>query len=180
MLVYVFLAPGFEEAEAITPYDMLLRAGLDVKTVAVSDGLGVRSAHGVLIHADTTIDALDSTVPDMVVLPGGMPGAKNLYENRTVCRFVTDAAKRGAFIGAICAAPLIPGRLGLLKGKKATCYPGFEDQLEGAVFAGGKVVRDGTVITAAGMGVALEFGAALIEALCGKEAADRVLAQIMA
>lgn len=180
MTVFEFLAPGFEIAEAMTPYDMLLRAGAQVKLISITKELEVRSAQGAVVKADVCIDKLGGAVPDMIVLPGGMPGAQNLHDSPLVRQYLLDAAMRGNVIGAICAAPFILGSLGLLAGKKATCYPGFEDKLQGATFVGGKVVTDGNIITSAGMGCALEFGYALAAAFAGRETANRVMKQIMA
>ncbi len=179
-MVYLFLAPGFEIAEAMTPYDMLLRAGADVKLVSITKDLTVRSAQGVSVVADCLIDKLPSAIPEMVVLPGGMPGAQNLCDHPLVKRYVLDAEMRGNTIGAICAAPFALGTWGVLRGRDATCYPGFEEKLEGARFVGGKVVVSGNVITSAGMGAALDFGYALAVAYAGREVANRVMKQIMA
>lgn len=162
---YLLLADGFEEIEALCPLDLLRRAGVEIKTVALGESREVFGAHGVTVLADMTIKSVLDPEPGMIILPGGMPGAKNLRESDTVCRMVESAAERGAFIGAICAAPYILGELGLLRGKRAVCFPGFEDKLEGAMLVKEKVVRDGNIITAAGMGVALEFGLALVEAV---------------
>ena len=178
-MTYLFLANGFEEMEALVPYDCLLRAGVTVRTVSVSGDPNVRGAHGVVVRADMTADQLKAGMPDCVILPGGMPGAQNLFDSPLVRSVVSEAAAAGAVIGAICAAPFVLGRLGLLNGKKATCFPGFEGELGGAVYTGDRVVRDGNIITARGAGVALLFAKALIEALCGKETADRVMNQMM-
>lgn len=178
-MIYEFLADGFEEVEALTPYDMLLRAGADIKTVSLNRGKTVTGAHGVRIEADITLDEA-AKAPDAVVLPGGMPGAKNLRESETVCRIVKETAARGGVIGAICAAPFILGELGLLEGKSAICYPGFEKCLHGAKISDKRVVSDGNTVTAAGMGVALEFGAELITVIYGSEKAAEVLRSVMA
>lgn len=179
-MTYLFLANGFEEMEALVPYDCLLRAGVDVKTVSVSGDPNVRGTHGVVVRADMTVDQIKKGMPDCVILPGGMPGAQNLFDSPVVRSVVSEAAAAGAVVGAICAAPFVLGRLGLLNGKKATCFPGFEGELEGAVYTGERVVRDGNIITGRGAGVAPLFAKALIEALCGKETADRVFEQMMA
>lgn len=179
-MVYIFLAPGFEIAEALVPCDILLRAGAKVQLVSITKELAVRSAQGVTVLADTTIEKLNGAVPHMIVLPGGMPGAQNLRESALVCQYLLDADLRGNTIGAICAAPFILGELGLLKGKKATCYPGFENHLEGATFVGGKVAIDKNIITASGMGAAQQFGYALAVAYAGREKANAVMKQIMA
>lgn len=178
-MIYEFLADGFEEVEALTPYDMLLRAGADIKTVSINGSKTVIGAHGIKLEADIVLN--DATeIPSAVVLPGGMPGAKNLRESEAVCRAVKETAERGGVVGAICAAPFILGELGILIGKEATCYPGFEKCLHGAVVSGKRVVTDGNTVTAAGMGVALEFGAELISVIYGREKADEVLCSVMA
>lgn len=178
-MIYEFLADGFEEVEALTPYDMLLRAGAEIKTVSLNKTKTVTGAHGIKLEADITLDEATLT-PEAVVLPGGMPGAKNLRESETVCRIVRETAGRGGVVGAICAAPFILGELGLLEGKKAICYPGFEKCLHGAVISDRNVAVDGNIVTAAGMGAALEFGAELIAVIYGREKADEVLRSVMA
>ena len=173
-MVLVFLANGFEETEAIAPIDILRRNGQKVVTVGIGDDV-ITSAHGVTVVPDVTeadIDTGDDI--DMIVLPGGMPGTLNLEKSRTVQDMIDFCVRNGKFIGAICAAPSILGRKGLLKGKKATCFPGFEELLEGAEFTGAPVELDGNIITARGAGVALEFGLKLVEALSGKPAADKI------
>ena len=115
----------------------------------------------------------------MMILPGGMPGAKNLYENKALMELLMRHAAQNKPIGAICAAPFILGKSGLLNGKHATCYPGFEEDLLGAVCTGEGVVTDGNIITAKGMGVSLAFSLAITELLCGKEKADAIAMQIM-
>ncbi len=178
-MTYLFLADGFEEMEALVPYDCLLRAGVEIKTVSITADRTVRGAHGVAVQADLTADQIKKGLPDCVILPGGMPGAQNLFDSALVRSVVSESAAMGSVVGAICAAPFVLGRLGLLNGKKATCFPGFEKELTGAVYTGERVVRDGNVITARGAGVAQLFARALIEALCGKETADRVFQQMM-
>lgn len=181
-MVYLFLAPGFEEIEALCPLDLLRRAGVDVTTVAIgTPTAAVPGAHGITVMADMTEDAFDPASPaEMLILPGGMPGAANLDASPTVDAAIVNAVKTDAYLSAICAAPMILGRRGLLRGKSATCFPGFEGELEGAVLADARVVRDGKLITAAGMGVALDFGLALVAALCGKEKADALRAGVQA
>ena len=174
-MIYMFLANGFEETEALAPLDLLIRAGADIKTVAVGcDGKSVVGAHGIKVEADIGEDEAVYENIDMVILPGGMPGATNLDESDTVEKMLAYASDNGAYLAAICAAPMILGKRGHLVGKRATCYPGFEEYLLGALTTPEKVVRDGKVITAVGMGAALEFGLVLIEALFGKEAAEKI------
>lgn len=178
-MVYLFLANGFEEIEALCPLDLLRRAGVAVTTVGVG-GEQITGSHGITVQADISDAFYTDAAPEMIILPGGMPGAKNLDESRTVDAAIKAAARRGAFIGAICAAPFLLGRRGLLAGKEAICFPGFEAELAGAALSQKRVVRDGNVITAAGMGVALEFGLALVAALKGEDAAKALRAAVLA
>lgn len=175
----MFLAEGFEETEAITPLDMLRRAGADIKTVSITKNREVTGSHGITVTADCTLQTVPNEPVEMVILPGGMPGAKNLYACEEVKNVVVNTYNAGGFVAAICAAPFILGQLGLLNGKKATCYPGFEEQLTGAKITGRGAVRDGNIITAAGMGVAAEFGYELIKAVKGKQEADKVVNSIL-
>ena len=140
----------------------------------------IRGAHGITVHADIPDTLFADSTPDMVILPGGMPGAANLDASRVVDAAVRVAARRGAYLAAICAAPLVLGRRGLLADKRATCFPGFEAELTGATLATERVVRDGNIITAAGMGVALEFGLALVAALKGEDAAAALRRAVLA
>lgn len=176
-MVYLFLANGFEEVEALAPLDILRRAGVEVTTVGVGGDM-IRGAHGITVQADMPDTLFADAAPDMIVLPGGMPGSKNLDESRIVDMALKAAARRGAYLAAICAAPMVLGHRGLLAGKRATCYPGFESELTGATVATEKVVTDGKIITAAGMGVAIEFGLALVAALKGREVAEGIRAAI--
>ena len=169
-MVYLFLANGFEEIEALAPLDLLRRAGVEVTTVGVG-GEMIRGSHGIVVQADMPDTMYMDTNPEMISLPGGMPGSKNLDESRIVDAAVKTATRKGAYIAAICAAPFILGKRGLLKGKEAICYPGFEEQLTGAKISAEKVVRDGNFITAAGMGVAVDFGLKLVEVLKGAQTA---------
>ena len=178
-MIYMFLANGFEEIEALCPLDLLRRAGLEVTTVGIT-GDRICGAHGITVEADIPEGLFADASPDMVILPGGMPGSKNLDESRTVDPALKAAARRGAFLAAICAAPMVLGRRGLLEGKRATCFPGFEEELRGATVVSDRVVRDGNIITAAGMGVALEFGLALVAALKGEQAADELRRAVLA
>ncbi len=174
-MVYLFLANGFEETEAICPLDMLRRAGADVRTVAVgTDTLAVRGSHGITVTADISESELDASDVEMVVLPGGMPGADNLFASETVKSTLAKVKNANAYIAAICAAPYILGRLGYLRGKNAVCYPGFEDRLEGANVVSTPVITDGNIVTARGAGAAMQFGLALVAALCGKDKADAI------
>ncbi len=180
-MVYLFLAEGFEEVEALTPVDYLRRAGISVTTVGVG-GQFITGAHGITVKADVTeADVCAECDPiDMVVLPGGMPGTLNLAASETVCAFIKKAVEKNAFVAAICAAPSILGEMGLLEGKEAICYPGFEEKLLGATVSKSTAVRDGNIITAKAAGCADLFAAELIAALKGKEFADKVLAAVFA
>lgn len=173
-MILVFLANGFEETEAIAPIDILRRNGQDVVTVGIGEEV-ITSSHGITVATDTTeTDIAFSDEIDMIVLPGGMPGTLNLEKSKAVQDAVDFCTANGKYIGAICAAPSILGRKGLLKGKRATCFPGFEDFLEGAQFTGEPVEHDGNIITARGAGVAIEFGLKLVEVLSGKAASDKL------
>ena len=162
--VYILLAEGFEEIEAITPADILRRMDINAVLVGISSKQ-VKGAHGIEITADMTLNRAAKTVPDGVILPGGMPGAKNLDSCRPVRELVAAVEKSGGIVAAICAAPMVLGRMGLLSGKKATCYPGFEEHLEGAEITGASVTADGNFVTANGPGAAAEFGFAIGEKL---------------
>ena len=172
------MADGFEESEAVVPTDILRRAGAKAVTVGVT-GETVVSSHKFRIKADITKDKviLDDTL-DMIVLPGGMPGTLNLEADETVQKTIDHCIKNNKYVCAICAAPSILGHKGLLKGKKATCFPGFEKDLTGAQPVDALAVTDGKIITGKGPGAAFDFGAALVTALYGKEKADTVLSQM--
>ena len=178
-MIYMFLAEGFEEVEALCPLDLLRRAGLEVTTVGVG-GVHITGAHGITVVADMTDAEFCDKNPTMVFLPGGMPGTLNLGKNPLVTETIRAASEQGAYLAAICAAPSILGDMGLLQGKEATCYPGFEARLTGARLSEHRVVRDGTIITAAGMGVALEFGLLIVETLCGTEKAKELRHAVIA
>lgn len=177
-MIYVFLADGFEETEAIAPIDMLRRAELDVVTVGIKND-GVKSSHGVPVLCDMTDMQveLDERL-EMIVLPGGMPGTLNLEGNTVVRSSIDYCVKKNVPIGAICAAPSILGKRGLLDGREATCFPGFEKFLTGARLSDKKVVTDGIFTTAAGAGVAVEFGLELVAVLRGRDASDKIRAAI--
>ncbi len=183
--VYLFLADGFEEIEALTPVDLLRRAGVPVVTVGVT-GKIVTGAHGIAVTADVTADEAqrmlaDGDTPAMVILPGGMPGASNLDASPLVDTFLAAAVEADAYIAAICAAPMILGKRGLLNGKAAVCYPGFEEYLTGARLQekGCNCAWDGKIITAQAMGAATEFALTLTEALKGESTANKLRAAIL-
>ena len=173
-MIYCFLADGFEEIEALATVDVLRRADIDVTTVGVGSKV-ICGSHGMPVTADITLDEFNCGA-DMegVILPGGMPGTKNLFAEQRVKDAVSYAAARDLLVCAICAAPMILGRMGILCGKKATCFPGFEDELLDAYVRTDKVVVDGNIITGKGAGCALDFGFAITAKLKGEVAADRV------
>lgn len=178
-MIYLFLADGFEEVEALFPLDILRRAGADVKTVSVTGHEYVTGSHGITVKADITDEKFDENNITAVILPGGMPGTTSLDASETVHRALEKASEDGKIIGAICAAPSVLGKAGLLKGKEAICYPGFEKYLSGAKISDKKVVCDGNIITAAGAGVAREFGLALTAALFSPDAAEKIAKAII-
>ena len=178
-MIYLFLAEGFEEVEALAPLDLMRRAGLSVTTVGVG-GNTVTGAHGISVLADMAETDYADDAPEMIFLPGGMPGTLNLAASEVVQSAIRTAVKTNAYIAAICAAPSILGDLELLRGKEAICYPGFEDRLIGATVSQKRVVRDGKILTAAGMGVAVEFGLAIVEELLGTEKAEGLRRAVLA
>lgn len=177
-MIYVFLADGFEEIEALTSVDVLKRAGLSVKTVGINTDCPV-GAHGIAVKCDV----IDSEAEDIdslsaVVLPGGMPGAENLEHSRFVSDCIDSVMHNGGIVAAICAAPYVLGKKGILRGKKAICYPGFEGDLVGAEISESPVCRDGNVITAKGPGVSTEFALEIVRALVSDETADKIKLQM--
>ena len=165
--IFVFLAEGFEEIEALTPVDVLRRAGLSVQTVSVMDEQVVAGAHGVPVLADKMFAEINPEDAEMILLPGGLPGATNLDAHEGLSRMILDFAAAEKPLAAICAAPLVLGNRGLLQGKKATCYPGFETYLQGAEYTAALVEKDGNIITGKGPGAAMEFAFAIVEKYCG-------------
>lgn len=170
-MIYVFLAEGFEEIEALTPVDCLRRAGKTVQTVGVGSKT-VMGAHGIPVTADISANEIVlSDETEMIILPGGMPGTVNLGESEAVQNAVTFCIEHDRFLAAICAAPSILGARGLLEGKTATCYPGFEKKLLGCNAVPEAVVQDGKLITGRGPGAAMDFALKLVEVLLNAEAA---------
>ena len=169
-MVYVFLAEGFEEVEALTPVDILRRCGAEVCTVGIGSQI-IKGSHGISVVAI-------GKETDMIILPGGMPGTLNLEKNDTVQKAIDFCVENGICLAAICAAPSILGHKKLLDGKKATCFPGFENELFGAELTGELVTVDGKIITAKGAGAAMKFALTLAEILCGKEKAEKVEAAL--
>jgi len=172
--VYVFLANGFEDVEALIPVDVLRRGGVEVMTVSITGNLMVETAHRVRIEADCLFEDCDFSDADLLMLPGGMPGASNLNNHDGVREALVRQAKAGRRVAAICAAPLVLGGLGLLRGKRATCYPGFEQTLEGAAYTGELCTVDGLVTTGEGPAAAFPFAYALLEQLTSRQMADQI------
>ena len=178
-MVYILLAEGFEEVEALTPVDLLRRAGIETKLVGVT-GKTVCGARGISVVTDLGMDEIDLSSADMLVLPGGMPGTTNLYADNRVTDAVRTMADADKYVAAICAAPsIILGGMGLLEGRKATCYPGMEDGMKGAEAVKTTCVTDGKFITSCGVGGALDFACALITALAGREKADEIASSVV-
>ncbi len=167
--IYVFLAEGFEEIEALAPIDVLRRAELNVLTVSVMEEQVVTGAHGVPVVADRMFADIHLEDAEMLLLPGGLPGATNLDAHQGLSDMIVAFATERKPLAAICAAPLVFGNRGLLQGKKATCYPGFETYLTGAEYTAALVETDGNFITAKGPGAAMDFAFAIVEKYCGLE-----------
>lgn len=171
-MIYVFLATGFEEVEAIGPVDICRRAGLAVKTVSVSGDAVVKGAHGVGIVADSLFEDNDYNDADMLFLPGGMPGSTNLDEHEGLRKVILRHNEEGKPLAAICAAPMVYGKLGLLRGKKATCYPGFESFFDGADYTAAIVQRDGVLFTGNGPAAAFALGYEMVKYLSSEQQAE--------
>ncbi|TLX78392.1 DJ-1/PfpI family protein [Labilibacter sediminis] len=177
--VYIFLAEGFEEIEAITPIDVLRRADIQVTTVSITNNHKVNGAHNIPVIADITYEKSDYSDADLVILPGGMPGTINLNEHEALKQLLVKLAKSQKLIGAICAAPMILGELELLKGKQATCYPGFQKHLKSAQYtASSSEVSDG-IVTANGVGSALTFALELVSLIKGKKIASELATKML-
>ncbi len=172
-MVYAFLAAGLEEVECLGVVDILRRGGVEVKLVSVTGEMLVTGSHHITIQADALIEDVDFTQAEMLFLPGGVPGTPNLAACEILCEQLKAFGAEGKGLAAICAAPSVLGQLGLLEGKHAACYPGWEDQLTGAVVGKG-VVTDGNVTTAEGLGYALDLGLELVRRLKGAELAQSI------
>ena len=177
--VSVLLADGFEEIEALTAVDLLRRARIYVDTISITDDQTVHGAHGINVQTEDLFDEVDFSESDMIVLPGGMPGTTNLKEHAGVRKVVKEHTQAGKYVGAICAAPTVLADLGLLKGKKITCYPTVEQEIQGAVLLRTPVAVDGNIVTGRGAGTAVEFALKLIEVLEGEEKAQEVAKAIV-
>lgn len=173
-MVYILLGEGFEEVEAIAPCDILRRAGVDVQLVGLNGSL-ISGGHGIRVCADITIDEIDFNQMEMIVLPGGMGGVNSIRGCEKALDAVRFAWENGRYVAAICAAPMILAELGIAAGKKATCYPGLEDNMGSALMQpGAATVTDGKLLTGAGPGTAIDFGLLLVGALQGEEKAKEV------
>ena len=172
--IIIHLAEGFEEIEAVTIIDVLRRAGLKVITVSVTGKYLVTGSHKIEIKADRLFEDIDYSMGRMIIMPGGMPGAKNLNEHLGLKSQIIEYYKEGKFLGAICAAPMVLGNLGILKGKKAVCYPGFESYLVGADLSMNAFITDNKVITGRGVGAALQFSLEIVRIMKGEKSAEQL------
>lgn len=172
--VYVFLADGFEEIEGLTVVDLLRRAKVETEMVSIMETKQVKGSHGIEVTADSLFADHDYADAALLVLPGGMPGTLNLGNHEGLCELLKKHYGEEKMVAAICAAPSVFGQLGFLEGRVATCYPGFESKLNGAIVCATKVAVDGNVVTAKGMGAAIDFSLKLIELLVNKETADEI------
>ena len=176
-MVYVMLANGFEEIEALTVVDLLRRAEIETKTVSIDDSR-VAGSHGITVYADLLWHEINERKIDAIVLPGGMPGTKNLLNFAPLCELILKMHEKKKYLCAICAAPMILGQLGILNNMNVTCYPGFEKELKGAILSAGKAVSCENIITSRGAGTAVEFGLTIIAKLQSRELAEQIGDQI--
>ncbi|MGF0065310.1 DJ-1 family glyoxalase III [Lachnospiraceae bacterium SGI.085] len=175
----IFMADGCEEIEGLTVVDIVRRAGIDITTISISDKNEVAGAHGITFLADAKKDEVVFSTLDGIVLPGGMPGTTNLGADETVDKVIREFAAGGKLVAAICAAPSVLGQAGILNGKHATSYPGFEPKLTGAVTSEDSVVQDGNVITSRGMGTAIAFALEIVSYFTDKKTADKLAESII-
>jgi 4-methyl-5(b-hydroxyethyl)-thiazole monophosphate biosynthesis len=172
--VYLFLAEGFEETEAMTLLDVISRADIEVVTVSVMRERCVTCAHKVRIEAQAMFEEVDLSDADMLILPGGVPGSINLERHKGLCTALVNQYRQGKPVAGICAGPVVLGHLGILQGKRATCYPGFERELRGATYTGDMVTVDGNVFTGKCPAAALDFSLAIVKHFAGQEVTDVV------
>ncbi len=175
----IFLADGFEEIEALTVVDLLRRAGIEINTISIMGKKSVTGSHKITVEADLLFEEADFSDTDMLILPGGMPGTTNLDNYAPLKDQINKFNDSGKYLAAICAAPTVYGKMGLLKGKKACCYPGRENDLLGADVQMTETALDGNFLTSRGMGTAIPFGLAIIEVFDGSEAAKEMAAKIV-
>lgn len=178
--VYEFLSNGFEEVEALAPIDILRRGGIEAQTVSITGDRYVETSHGITLKTDLLIEDIDSLDDaDVLMLPGGLPGATNLNKHRGVRQALLAQYQAGRYVAAICAAPLVLGSIGILQGKRATCYPGFEKRMTGATYTQEQITIDGNIITGKGPGASLAFGYAILGLLTSPEAVAELQQQMM-
>ena len=177
--VYIFLADGFEDIEGLTVVDLMRRADIDIKTVSIKKSKEITTSHGITMLTDLTFAETDFTDADMLVLPGGMPGTNYLRDHEGLAELLKKQYEAGKWVAAICAAPSVFGDLGILNGKEAVCYPGFEERLTGATIGEGTVAVTDHVITSRGMGTAIDFAAALIARLQDEKKAEEIKTSII-
>lgn len=175
---YIFLADGFEEIEGLTVVDLFRRVDINISMVSINKSKKVTGAHQIEVMADMIFEEVDYNNGDVLILPGGMPGTNHLMEHEGLDKLLKDFNAKGKLLAAICAAPSVLGQKNILSGKKATCYPGFEDKLIDAQVVNEGVVEDGNVITSKGMGTAIDFSLALIKRLKGEEIAKKLAESI--
>ena len=175
----IFLADGFEEIEALTVVDLLRRANIEISTVSIMGRKNVTGSHNITVEADSLLEETDFDSLDMLILPGGMPGTTNIADCKALTDKIKEFDEKDKMLCAICAAPTVFGKLGILKGKKACCFPGREDDLLGADVQTSSVTKDGHFITSRGMGTAIDFGLAIIEHYQGSDAATSMASKIV-
>ncbi|MCR5394656.1 MAG: DJ-1/PfpI family protein [Bacteroidales bacterium] len=179
MKVYILLAPGFEIAEAMLPLDILRRAKIETKTVSIDNQPTVPASNGTVVVADQLMSDTDFNDGSMLFLPGGMPGSNNLRDSKEVAEVIMKYHKEGKWLTAVCAAPMVFGRMGILEGEKATCFPGFEQDLHGAEHQKKTCVRSGHFITGCGAGAGFALGREMVAVLLDEATADEVLGRMM-
>ena len=177
--VYIFLAEGFEEVEALTVVDLLRRADIEIFMVSITGYKEVKGAHNIIVMADILFEESDFNDADLLVLPGGMPGTNHLMEHEGLDKLLVEGHKNKKNLAAICAAPSVLGSKGLLAGKRATCYPGHESKLKDSIIVNQNVVEVGNVTTSKGLGTAFDFSLSLIDKLIDRETAKKIAASII-
>ena len=177
-MIFMILKDGFEETEAIATWDFIKRAGIDIKTV--SNKCEIKGTHGLIVKTDCLFSDIIKDDISGVILPGGQPGSDNLFNCDKTTEILEYCYNKGLLIGAICAAPYILGKREYLKGKEATCFPGFENELLGAKVKSDKAVCDGNIITAKGMGASFKFGYEIVKYIKGEECAEKIRKSIFA
>lgn len=175
----IFLATGYEEVEMLTVVDMLRRAGIDIQMVSVTGDIYVTGSHNITIKADLLFNDAGFDNVSMLILPGGMPGTTNLLGYRPLTDKLIEFNNAGKYLAAVCAAPGVLGALGILEGRKATCFPGLEEKLKGTDYQKKPVVKDGNIITSRGMGTCIEFAGEIIAALDSTEKAENIKKQVV-